>query len=494
MKKIVNIVLTVLLLIVVACCLDKSITFQPSAHSLTKEGPIINTTGIPLNQFILDVTLDDSANKLFVKQTIEYCNNTGKGLQEIYFNLIPEAFRKKQGGITMQDIIIKNQVCQIKKVKGTVYKVDLPTTLAALETLKIQMEYQVNIPNLGNPFGYKNEIYNLGNFIVTPAVYEEEGWSIKPYVDIGDAYYTDISNYDVTIHVPKGYKVAATGKDDGTGTFHAENVRDFAFCASTSFETLTEQYDGMELKVFYTSNMRETAERAMVVAKKSLRLFNQTFGEYPYDTLSIVLNWFSNGTSGMEYPTLIMVSQGRPIEELGNLGIYKTVEDMKQAYGKVISNTTCHEVAHQWFYGIVGNDQITSPWLDEGICRYAEYLYWNEYKEEEKLDNWWATDARMKAEHEKAKTDETDLMQSLYYWNNERAGNYGKLYDKGGSLLYQMQERMGKESFLMAMKEYVSHFAYRFVTAESFQEFWNSKGDFKELFNLYLRESTLSLP
>ena len=140
------------------------------------------------------------------------------------------------------------------------------------------------------------------------------------------------------------------------------------------------------------------------------------------------------------------------------------------------------------------NDQIVSPWLDEGICRYAEYLYWDEYAKEENLQYWWATDERMKAGHEQVvnagkgnqPSDETDLTKSIYYWNQTNSSDYAKIYDKGASLLYQMQRKMGKEAFLTTLKEYVQYFAYQFVTNESFQEFWNSKGDLKDLFELYL--------
>ena len=89
------------------------------------------------------------------------------------------------------------------------------------------MHYTVDIPNIQNRFGYQENIYNLGNFIATPAVYENGAWVVEPYVDLGDAFYTEIADYKVAITVPEGFKVAATGVETD-GVYIADDVRDFA--------------------------------------------------------------------------------------------------------------------------------------------------------------------------------------------------------------------------------------------------------------------------
>ena len=110
-------------------------------------------------------------------------------------------------------------------MKETVYKLALPSALADKAQVQIDMEYEVRIPNISNRFGYQETVFNLGNFIVTPVVYGADGWVVEPYIDIGDAFYTDVADYDVVIHVPGGYTVAATGEEVGNGLYRAENVR-----------------------------------------------------------------------------------------------------------------------------------------------------------------------------------------------------------------------------------------------------------------------------
>lgn len=530
MKKVRIIIVAVLLLMSLAGCSDKStapktttatgisptqaeiVSASPIATSTIAPTPatspvepsttptveaITNKTGLPLNAFTLDVTLNAKKHKLVVKQSIVYNNNTGKELKDIYFNLIPEAFKKQGGDITMKSIAVGDKSCKLKNVKETVYKINLPSKLAAGKNTTIQMEYEVRIPNLKNRFGYQKNVFNLGNFIVTPAVYNQDGWSVEPYVDLGDAFYTDVANYTVTIHAPKGYKVAATGKDDGNGTYHIENVRDFAFCASDSYETLQETYDGTVITIYYGDHIWKTAKRIMNCAKKSLKLYNESYGKYPYETLNLVVNGLSSGVAGMEYPTLVMLAPNITVEDLDKSENLKMNPEEMEGYLQEIDTPTCHEIAHQWFYGIVGNDQISYPWLDEGFCCYSEYLYQEAYPPEKDGSTYSASKGSLVAVHyyvlrssEDDSTygkDTTYMNESLYYWMKEDPMGYAGIYAKGGSLLYQMEVKMGKEEFLKAVREYVQKFAYQFVTPDSFKQYWNSKGDFTELFELYLK-------
>ncbi len=473
-------------------------TVVPTPTASPSAMPLVNNSDKPLNNFKLNVTLNANKHKLVVKQSIDYYNNTGKELKEIYFNLFPDAFKKDGGGIHMSKLSITDKSCKLKKVKETVYKVKLPSTLAVGEMMKINMDYEVNIPNIQNRFGYQEKVFNLGNFIVTPAVYDEDGWSVEPYVDLGDAFYTDIANYDVTIKVPEGYTVAASGSSDGNGNYHVANVRDFAFCASNSYEILEEETDGVKVTVYYGDGIKKTAQRVMGVAKNSLKIYGDTFGKYPYDTLSLVMNGLTGGVSGMEYPTLVMIAPSTLVENLEEWGVDTNDKDELQSNVRSIDNTTCHEIAHQWFYGIVGNDQNTEPWLDEGFASFCEYIYEKEYPPDVTDNYGYFQKNILEGEHDfiiRAQESDSDSFEdntyfdmSLAEWMKEGSMSYSLIYGKGASLLYQMEQKMGEEAFKEAAREYVSKFAYGFVTTDSFKEFWGSKGDFKELFEIYFNK------
>lgn len=475
---------------------------EPVPDMESESGPepvAISDNTRPVNVYSLCVTLNDSEHKLTVTQNLIYYNNTGTILSEIYFNLIPEAFKKDGGGTQMGDILVAGEKCEMTQVQSTVYKLALPTDLAINEKLEIQMEYDVSIPNIQNRFGYQDKVFNLGNFIVTPAMYGADGWMQQPYVDLGDAFFTDIGDYDVKIIVPEGYIVAATGQEleVGSGLYHAENVRDFAFCTSPSYEMISETYDGVSIVVYYNDGISQTAERVMDSAKKSLDLCGEKFGKYPYNTLSLVMNGLTGGVNGMEYPTLVMLSPDPPLEHLIDFGVDLFNSEEAAPHILQIDSAVCHEIAHQWFYNIVGNDQITEPWIDEGLCRYTEYLYQKAYPPTSVHESTYPLVDRLRDRYAalsgiSAKADmtyapdTTDLNQSLYDWAKDDPMGYGEIYDKGASLIYQMEQQMGGEAFDMAIKEYVDRFAFGTVSTEDFVNFWSEKDDFSELFSLYL--------
>ena len=130
--------------------------------------------------------------------------------------------------------------------------------------------------------------------------------------------------------------------DDMTYVFNADGVRDFALCTSADY-TCTEGTAGDVTVRFYGTAPQ--AESGLSVACDAVETFSELYGEYPYDTLSVVMTPFIEG--GMEYPSLVMISD--------SLGADMTKEAI------------IHETAHQWWYAAVGSDQINEPWLDEGL-------------------------------------------------------------------------------------------------------------------------------
>lgn len=182
----------------------------------------VNENEQKASSFVLDVTLSTDEHMLTVEQTTDYLNPAGKNLSEIYFNIYPEAFSADGGGAAVQSIKLNGSESQLENVKGTVFKAVLASPLAADERCRIEIRYSVRIPNIKNRFGWQENIFNLGNFVITPAVYENGAYAVEPYVDIGDAFYTDIANYSVRINVPEGYRIAATGELGADGMYHAK--------------------------------------------------------------------------------------------------------------------------------------------------------------------------------------------------------------------------------------------------------------------------------
>ena len=486
---------------------------------------ILNKTGRPKNQYDINIYFLEKTRAVEVEEKLTYINNTGSDLDEIYFNLIPEAFSKKNGGIKVSEFMTGSEALKLKQVKGTVYKTSLPFILEKGKTVTIDMKYTVKIPKVSDRFGYNNNTYNLGNALITPALFENGEWLCQPYIDLGDAFYTEISDYRVSINAPEEYLIASTGtlKDN---VYVAEDVRDFAFSVFKDMDFLSEEHDGIALNVYYPKNVPYAGKHVMETAKRSLTLFNEKLGKYPYETLNMVLTAMPGGIGGMEYPGFIMMTindfMTEPLFDLYNNKI--TLEEYLTQIGNTSSDpetnddsgespvsmktitkaglchdvhsltkSTSHEIAHQWFYGIVGNDEIRYPWIDEGLCRFMEAYYENccyaEYSDFSSFDLLSSVDEGIFDEAEKRPSGEThsvDLNRSLYDFKKQKE-DYGEIYYKGAAMIYHMFEKMGDEAFFEALKDYINTFAYTEVTPGQFREFWSEKGDFTEMFDIYLK-------
>ena len=135
-------------------------------------------------------------------------------------------------------------------------------------------------------------------------------------------------------------------------------MRDFAAVLSKKFEVKKEKVGATEVAYYYYDD--EQADASFNTAVKALKTFNEMIGKYPYKTLSVVKTNFVHG--GMEYPNLVYIS-----ENLNNYEDY--------------TNVIVHEIAHQWWYGVVGNNAYANGWMDEGLTEYTTALFYEFNKE-----------------------------------------------------------------------------------------------------------------
>ncbi len=487
--------------------------------------PLSNQTQREKNQYDLHVTLDDTNKTLKVDQKLKYVNNTDANLDEIYFNVIPAAFSKNGGKVSFDSVQANGKALSMDNVQETVYKIKLDTPLKKGDTLDLDMQYTLTIPGIANRYGYVKECYNLGNFIATPALFENGNWLVQPYIDIGDAFYTEIADYKVKIDVPEGYTVCASGtlKD---GVYEASDMRDFAFSAAKDLKVLTEKHEDCTIHVYYSEACQYQAETVMKSAKESLELFNKTLGKYPYESLSLLLCSVADDIGGMEYPGMILLqthnhqdilykyvngllSDDEIINEIEKgkleLGLPEGLDgeplkgdELKKeilATTSELNITTAHEIAHQWFYGIVGNDEIRHAWLDEGFARFFDHFYAEKCLTE--LDserfgigqligaNQYFTDQY----NGKTSGDMyADLNKSLYDYRTQPL-DYWDIYEKGAALLSKFYYDLGEDAFVKNIKEYVQTFAFSEVDPEEFKDFWSKKGNFEEVFKIYFQKS-----
>jgi hypothetical protein len=248
--------------------------------------------------------------------------------------------------------------------------------------------------------------------------------------NIGDPFVTPVSpQVRVTFRADRDLEMAATGvlveDRGGTKVFEARDVRDFALNASPSYAVRTRSsIDGQtRIRVLHRHG---DGKLLMRWARRSLARFERWVGEYPYPELDVAE---SSGAYAMEAPGLVWL----PLTVLpaGN-----------------VPYILSHEVAHQWFYGVVGNDQTTDPFVDEAL---ADFLA-------RRLHH------RMRASY--CAADRLDL--SIYDYHG--ACYFEVVYIQGGAFVDWLRRRMGGTAFWGAMRAYYAANAYRLSSNRVFLE------------------------
>jgi hypothetical protein len=447
-----------------------------------------------IDKYNIEVEFFPEDKKYHAEQKTTYINKENVDLKNVYFHVYPNAFKKREtapflfdsfetaypngfekGYIDIEEVKVNGNKINYKLIgKGdTILKLDLNKKLNKGKSIDISMKYTVKLPPAQDRFGYGDKTFNFGNWYPIAAVYDEDGWNLDPYYSVGDPFYSDVSNYNVKIKAPRDIVLATSGNiieekikgDKKIWDIEAKLMRDFAWVASNHFEKITKNYDNTAINLYFLDGVSEVVkQRAIDFSKSSLKYFNNIFGKYPYGKLSVVQTSFP---SGMEYPGIVYIGDNYYNEKkIGSLEL-----------------VIVHEIAHQWWYGIVGNDEIDEAWLDESLATYSEYIYAYEEYGEDTANEYYKNGIENNYEMSKELIKDKNILKSL----NEFVGwnDYGPLvYSRGAMMIHDINKQFGKEELYDILKTYYEEFKFKNATTEDFlrivedktnSEFKNSK-------------------
>jgi aminopeptidase N len=161
----------------------------------------------------------------------------------------------------------------------------------------------------------------------------------------------------------------------------------------------------------------------------------------------------------------------------------------KNSYMRIV---VVHEVAHQWFYGLVGDNQYTEAWLDESFASFCELIYKETFTDEQainqEVDN---LEESMKPEGIPDTADTYYINRAYSEFDNNNAYTY-TVYMRGEIFLFRLREVMGRDAFNMAMKEYVDEYSLKVATTNDFEavikKYAGENPDVAALLAKYLRQ------
>ncbi|HYE82622.1 MAG TPA: M1 family aminopeptidase [Clostridia bacterium] len=429
------------------------------------------------HDYTMRLELDTQYKKVTGQQTVSFINNESTPLEEAYFHIYPNAFKNLGGSIVIKGIKVNGNDSQyrIEGQDSTLLYVPFPGTLEPGERNQIFMEYEISIPKeggagFGDRFGYGDNTYNLGNFFPIAAVYENGSWDKHPYDEKGDAFYSETSNFDVEITAPAEQVIAASGYVDNlkvlenkrTHVIKAYSVRDFAFVSSDMFRVEEAMVNGTIVRSYAASSRK--AEKVLEYGTEAIRIFNKSYGKYPYPVCSIVQ---SDIGGGMEYPNLVMIESN----EYGNV----TFGNFFASYyfGKPkgsLEFVVVHELAHQWWYGIVGNDEYREAWIDEPLTQYSTLEYYRQVYGQEEFDRIYKRYIKLGVNMFllSGAGEDKPLNRPLNQFPHD--DYYILIYNKGTMMFKDLNDQLGDEKFDKLLRTLFERYKFKAVSGKDFIE------------------------
>jgi len=414
-------------------------------------------------RYQLDITLDDDLQHVQGHAHILYTNQETETLTELYVRLYPNFLG---GASEVSQVQVNGAKAQTQfKLQDSLMIITLPEPLAVGASLTLDMDFAVTVPtDAERNYGILasvDDILTLAHFYPALAVYDQTGWNAEIPPDQGDVTYLDAAFFLVRVTAPSEQTLIASGvaiaheTNDATQTvtFAAGPMRDFYLVASDRFKTQSQTVDGVTITSYAPAEFDEASQYALDAAAEAVKIYNQRVGAYPYTELDLIST--PTLALGVEYPGAVALTL-----EMYDL---ENARNGRTAALQTLDAVVAHEVGHQWFYGLIGNDQLDEPWLDESLAQYATMLYFQDrYGSEAGQGFREALEARWN----RALDKDTPIGLPVSAYEN---GYSAIVYGRGPLFVATLAEQMGAEKFDAFLHTYFRDYEYRVATTADFK-------------------------
>ncbi len=453
--------------------------------------------------YTIDAKLDATKHTIAATETLTYKNLTGKPQQTFPFHLYLNAFQpqstfntevrrsgtrgsgpnsewdpKHAGSITVDhleadgsgDVTSKMQFIQPddgNTADRTVFQVALAKPVAPGESVTFRMTFHDQLPEVVERTGYKRDFDMVGQWFPKVGVWWKDAWNCHQF-HANTEFFADFGTFDVKVTVPQNEIVGAGGdllstvkNSDGTQTltYHSEDVHDFSWAASPSFKVTEDSWPGpngpVAIHVLMSPGNDSSTERYIKVTKGTLQLFNDWYGPYPYDRITLIdPPHGGQDAGGMEYPTLITCG---------------TAWNMPKS-ALLPEIVTEHEFGHQYWYGMVATNEFEEAWLDEGINSYTEVKVMDQlYGKNSALNFPFAQLTEDGAQRISYLGDADSDPISRFAWKFKDNGSYGGItYGKTATMLLTLEKIIGEDTLRQGIHTYFMRYRFTHPTGEDF--------------------------
>ncbi len=409
----------------------------------------------------IDLKIADDLASLSGTETVRYTNRESTPLDSLAFQLYPNQLG---GSVTLSNVKVNDLAADTKYLEGnSAVVVKLPVLLQPGEPTHVKIDFSVVLPTEGGGnygiFGFIDNILVLDGFYPGIPVYDSAGWHAGPLPANADTTFNDAAFFLVRVTAPtdlilitSGIEVdkSTEGKQQVT-TFAAGPARDFYIAGSTEFIKVSKTIGETVVNSYGLPDFHKGIELALNTSVEALQDFSARYSAYPYTEFDVVSTPMQ-GATGIEYP--------------GVVGINKLVYDPNQTISGapefvILETTVAHEVGHQWFYNMVGNDQANEPWVDESLTQYVTSMYFLDEYGQNGMDQYRETwTSRWK------RVNEENIPIGMPAADYRGAEYSAIIYGRGPVFFQTLAETMGQEKFNKFLLDYVKKYEWQISSTD----------------------------
>ena len=409
---------------------------------------------LPRTQYTLTANLTYDLHQLSVSEEILYYNHSTRSLTELRLMVEPHQY---PGVFEMNVLTWGTGVTSDFIWEGHQLKLPLELPLAPGDGIKVFIAYDLYLPSPQPsaevrpvPFGYTQRQTNLVDWYPFIPPYEDDtGWIAHPPGFFGEHQVYELADFNVRIKIndPRPeFIIAASSQPTAIDeSMHYSHVaaRSFAWSISPNYQMESIAVGATTVTSYFFDIHTQAGRAVLETTAQAMELYNRLFGIYPRDSLAVVEADFLDG---MEYDGLYFLSNG----------FYNLYQGTP---GEYLITIAAHETAHQWFYGIVGNDQALEPWLDEALCTYTEHIYYETFAPEA-LDWWWS--------YRVVYYDPRGWVDGSIYNPEGYRAYRDAIYLNGATFLNELRSLIGDDAFFPFLKTYVETNQGKIATTDDF--------------------------
>jgi hypothetical protein len=394
-------------------------------------------------QYQMDLKLDYYNHWVEVDQIIILPHPSQEQVDEIVLVVPPNAWLNT---FFLHSLTLNNETISGYHLDGVKLSIPLeePWTPGEPHTLSISFRLELPIQNARegygpSPFGYTALQTNLVDWHPLVPPYEEgSGWIIHDPWLFGEYLVYPAADFQIRLEILNSPNliVAASSEPIDSGdirSYALDQARNFVFSVSSEYLVLEDEVNGTRVYGYVFLPYQIPGEAAFETTKQALDLYNDLFGPYQQDSITMVQADFNHG---MEYEGLYFLSKG----------FFDIYSGSVESYLVTIA---AHETAHQWWYGQVANDQALEPWLDEALCTFSELLFFEELYPDS-VDWWWA----VRVNHYQPSGAINRSIYGFREYTDQYLAYRNATYLQGAKFMNSLRNLMGNEDFIDFIQVY----------------------------------------